>query len=323
LPTLGLAQAWDFTLDSWPGLSLAWKGWVLGLLAWTLGLWTAHARWALLVCKPVEHRLLWSRGIPLAHPPAAPFGPWNQFYRPEMNSYEVHLPGWPEEFSGFSLVQLSDLHHGKFVPRTYLEEVLRAAAREKPDIFVLTGDLIFLKRDIEGLKGLLRRLRAPRGTYAVLGNHDHWADGDGVRRLLEGEGVRLLRNEAVRFKKKGKTLALIGTDDLWMGTQDEGAVVGVQADAKILLAHHPDQFPLAKKAGIHLQVSGHCHGGQVRLPLIGPLIVPSAFGRRHAAGFLREGDSTLFINRGVGGFPPVRVLCPPEVVKLVLRPWKS
>jgi predicted MPP superfamily phosphohydrolase len=91
-----------------------------------------------------------------------------------------------------------------------------------------------------------------------------------------------------------------------------------KGDAKILLAHNPDHFYLAKKAKAHLQISGHCHGGQICFPLWGPLIIPSTKGRKYVEGFVREGNTTLFAHRGIGGYPPIRTYCRPEIVKLIL-----
>jgi len=329
LPTLGLMGVWDFTLSGWTGLAPSWKAWSLLVALWTLWLWLTHSRWHLFTRRPAHFKRLSSRKLSMPKDLKAPFGPLrflgfeNQIYRPEVNEYEVFLPDWPAAFSGFTLVQISDIHHGKFISRRYLEAIVRGARKLRPDVFALTGDFISLKRDIVGLKGLFKGLKARHGTYALMGNHDYWADGDTVLKALKGDGVRVLRNEAVFIREKGKKLALIGTDDYWMGKVDEGAVLKVKADAKVLLAHNPDQFHLAKRADIPLQVSGHCHGGQVCFPLIGPLIVPSAHGRKYAGGFIREGDSTLFISRGIGCFPPLRTFCPPEVVKLILRPAKS
>jgi predicted MPP superfamily phosphohydrolase len=167
--------------------------------------------------------------------------------------------------------------------------------------------------------GILRGFKAPLGVYALLGNHDHWAGAPAVRKVLERDGIRVLQNEVVYLKRKGKTLALMGVDDLWEGKKDVTALLEARGDAKILLAHQPDHFYLAKKLGAHLQVSGHCHGGQICFPLIGPLVVPTIQGRKFAGGFLREKGTTLFIHRGIGGFPPLRTLCRPQVVKLVLK----
>ena len=149
----------------------------------------------------------------------------------------------------------------------------------------------------------------------IIGRGGHF-----LQKALEGDGIRVLRNEAVFVKRRGKSLAILGADDLWTGEKNEGVLQKVKADAKILLAHQPAHFYLAKKIKAQLQLSGHCHGGQICFPLIGPLIIPSVEGRKYASGFVREGDSTLFAHRGVGCYPPLRTLCRPEIVKMILKP---
>ena len=197
--------------------------------------------------------------------------------------------------------------------------VFDEAKKLKPDFFALTGDFVSHIKDIAPMEGLLKGFKAPMGVYALLGNHDHWADGQAMRKVLEGDGIRVLQNEVVYLKRKGKTLALLGADDLWEGKKDVTPLLNAKGDAKILLAHQPDHFYLAKKLKVNLQISGHCHGGQICFPIIGPLVVPTVQGRKFAAGFMREKGVTLFIHRGIGGFPPLRTLCRPQVVKLVLK----
>src|SRR5258708_16366422 len=169
------------------------------------------------------------------------------------------------------------------------------------------------------MKGLLRGFKAPLGVYALLGNHDIWADGPAMRKALEGDGIRVLQNEVVTLKRKGKTLAIMGVDDIWVGERNDKPILDAKGDAKILLAHQPDHFYLSAKTGAQLQLSGHCHGGQICFPFIGPLVVPADERRKYAGGFHREKDTVVFIHRGVGCFPPLRTYCPPEIVKLVLK----
>ena len=188
----------------------------------------------------------------------------------------------------------------------------------KPDLFALTGDFISRARDIPALEKVLKGFKAPLGVYAILGNHDHWTEGSMVMDTIQKAGIRVLKNEVVTFRKKGKTLSLMGVDDLWTGEKNESAFSGNLGDAKIMLAHNPDHFYLSKRVGAHIQISGHCHGGQICFPLLGPVIVPSKMGRDYAGGFFKDGRTVVFINRGIGGFPQVRTLCHPEIVKLTL-----
>ena len=203
---------------------------------------------------------------------------------------------------------------------SYLKIVFEAAKKLKPDLYAFTGDYISFEKDIRALKGLFKGFKAPLGVYSLLGNHDHWADAPAVQKILEADGVRVLRNDVVYLKRKNKTLALMAVDDFWVGDRDDRPVLSAKRRCQILLAHQPAHLYLAKRLGAHLQISGHCHGGQICFPILGPVIIPSVEGRKYAGGFVREENTTLFIHRGIGGYPPLRTLCPPEIVKLILRP---
>ncbi len=322
---LGLAHAWDFRPEVFLGLSFSWKLFIVGLVLWVFLMAANHIEWYWVRRQPVDARM--TRQIFPNHPPRwkLPLGFLeniyidNQVYDLEVVEYDLYLPGWPKEFSGLSLVQVSDIHYGKYIHKDYLRMVFDEAKKLKPDFFALTGDFVSHIKDIAPMKGLLKGFKAPMGVYALLGNHDHWADGPAMRKVLEGDGIKVLQNEVVYLKRKGKTLALLGADDLWEGKKDVTPLLNAKGDAKILLAHQPDHFYLAKKLKVNLQISGHCHGGQICFPIVGPLIIPTVQGRKFAAGFMREKGVTLFIHRGIGGFPPLRTLCRPQVVKLVLK----
>ncbi len=324
IPSCLLAGHWDFTPSGWESVPLGWKFFAAASSLSVAAYWLEYFSWTIFRRKPVEVRILSRKDLAIPPRFKAPFaflkavGFENQIYQPEVVEYEVKLPHWPKEFSGLSIVQLSDIHYGKYINLDYLKLLVETAKKMKPDIFALTGDFISFRKHAPAMKGLFRGLKAPLGVYALLGNHDYWSDPEGLRRILERDGVRVLRNEVVVLKRKKKTLAIMGVDDLWEGQKNEKPILQAKADAKILLAHHPDHFYLAKKTKTHLQISGHCHGGQIGFPLWGPLIIPAVTGRKYVAGFVREGDATLFANRGIGGYPPLRTYCKPEIVKLIL-----
>jgi len=317
---------WDFT---WPGLfsqSLTTIIYITLVTLWVLWMVLDHAIWKFFRLKPVLFKKVKSEKIKVDKRFVAPFdflkwfGIVNQLYQPLVTEYEVKLEGWPKEFSGLSIVQISDLHYGKYISNNYLKAVLHKAKQLKPDLFALTGDFINFKKDITAMKGLLKGFKAPLGVYAVLGNHDHGADPVGLTKALKEDGVQVLDHEVVYHKRKGKKLAIMGAAELWFGNRDESAIRDAKADAKILLAHHPDHFYLGKQSGANIQISGHTHGGQICFPLLGPLIVPSNQGRKYFGGFYREKKTVLFVTNGIGCYPPLRVLCQPEIVKLVLKP---
>ncbi len=322
--TLLLFFGWDFSPSSWSHLPLFWKAYSLGMSLFSLSVLGLHLFWRLAIRQPADFRLISRRHPNQPDRWSAPY-PWlkkigmgNMIHDLEVNEYEVKIPGWPKEFSGLSLAQVSDIHFGGVIHHEYMKFVFGEMRKLKPDLFALTGDFISRARDIPALENALKGFKAPLGVYAVLGNHDHWTEGSTVKKILERAKIKVLVNEVITFKRKGKTLSLMGVDDLWTGIKNDPFIEQAQGDARIMLAHNPDHFYLSDRAGAHIQISGHCHGGQVCFPLIGPVIVPSMQGRNYVGGFFRDGQTTVFINRGIGGFPQVRTLCHPEIVKLTL-----
>jgi predicted MPP superfamily phosphohydrolase len=237
----------------------------------------------------------------------------------------VRLPHLPLALDGLRIAHLSDLHWG---PYTGLREV-RTAVEEanalSSDLIVLTGDYVLYSADYAAACAReLARLRAPLGVFAIPGNHDYWTDIDVVAEELRRAGLNLLRNSAQRLEVGGEPLWLAGVDDVWERHHDLAAALGrVPLDEPVLLlVHEPDFADEAAQAAhrILLQMSGHSHGGQVNLPLMGRPILPW-LGRRYPAGLQAVPGSTLqvYTNRGVGVIaPPLRFNCRPEVALLTL-----
>ena len=223
---------------------------------------------------------------------------------------------------------LTDLHVGSpFNGLRKLRAVVDRSNAANPDIVCILGDLV-IKGVIGGsfvppetIAAELGRLRAPAGIVAVLGNHDGWFDHDRVVRALDAHGVRVIEDTAVRLDTGAGPVWAAGLSDLWTGRHDiDAALARVPADGTpvLLLTHNPDVFPMVP-ARVTLTLAGHTHGGQVRLPLFGPPIVPSRFGRRFASGHVVEGGRHLYVATGVGtSILPVRFLVPPAVTILNL-----
>jgi hypothetical protein len=324
-PSILLSETWDFTLNGLKTLPFYWILFLVIVAVWVTWLYLDHAWWLLFRKKPVNYRLI--REKYPNRPPRWPVpfsflkyvGFPNQVYDLRIAEYEVKVPGWPKELSGLSIVQISDIHFGKYIHAEYLKMVVAEAQKLKADLFALTGDFVSFKEHIPTMEGLFKGFKAPLGAYALLGNHDYWADAHRMRRVLEKDGIRVLQNEVVYLRRKRKRLALMGMDDKWVGEKNEAPLLAARGDVKILLAHQPDHLYLAHKTGALVQISGHCHGGQVCFPILGPLVVPANEGRKYAGGFHREKNTVIYINRGIGCYPPLRTYCPPEVVKLVLK----
>ncbi len=252
----------------------------------------------------------------------------------------LSVPRWHEEHRGLKIAVLTDLHVGS--PYTGLDKLRRVVERtndERPDLILLLGDFVIDGEKESGTKGgvlggtfvepepmaaELKNLRAPLGVYAVLGNHDWWYDGERVTRALEGAGIVVLENRAVRIEQGGRGFWLAGIADLWTRKPDiEGTLRQVGTDDPVLLfTHNPDIFPDVPPR-VSLTLAGHTHGGQVNLPLIGRPVVPSQYGQRYAFGHVVEDGRQLYVSGGVGtSIIPARFRVPPEIVILTLEEGK-
>ena len=261
-----------------------------------------------------------SRPIPvdLARPRGLLALPGNGSSRPLLADWRVELPGLPAGLDGLSILHLSDLH---FSPRHYgpsfFRQALAAATADAvPDLVLFTGDLVDHDDALAWIAPLLGPIPARLGKYAILGNHDRRHGPDRVADALTAAGFEVIEGRWATLAVGDATIALGGTSAPW--GLDIDMIACPSADLSILLSHTPDLFPRAAASGLDLVLSGHNHGGQIRLPLIGPLLTPSRYSRRYAEGFFRRGRTTLFVNRGLAAKHPVRYGCPPEVARLVL-----
>jgi hypothetical protein len=246
--------------------------------------------------------------------------------RPEqvqLSSLEIPIPGLPPEFEGYRILHLSDLHIGSSAAVADLGRRLAKAASLRADLTAFTGDLAETPSLADRAAEVLSALAAPDGVVAVLGNHDIWAGEKRVRGALEGRGVRVLVNQHTAISRGGASIYLAGVNDAsYTGRDDlDAALAGIPAGAPVILLSHAPviiRHPAIDRAALVL--SGHTHGGQLVLPWIGALYVPSRLGRRYASGLHRIPSGWLFITRGLGEvFPPMRIACPPEIALLTLR----
>ena len=233
---------------------------------------------------------------------------------------EITLDRLPKRLDGFKIIQLSDTHHSPFTGLEHIKRAVKIANRLRPDIFLLTGDYVSHEREyIPPVAAALGKLKARYGIYACLGNHDHWTDADLVTHLFRGEGINMLINEGVRLEARGASFWLAGVDDYMVGKTDvPAAMKGSYPDEmKLLLAHNPIIFREAARVGVDLTLSGHTHGGQVKMRDDSKRIFPQ---RKLKAGLHSRRKSQIYITRGIGTVVlPVRYQCPPEISLLELR----
>lgn len=260
---------------------------------------------------------------------------WLEITRPT-----VWLPHLPAYLDGITIAQLSDLH---VTPQRGADLARRAVAvvnGEHPDLIVLTGDYVTHSADYVTLCAeALAPLAAPLGVYAVLGNHDVWTDADRVAAGLAEVGIAVLRDRALALSVPPGRLWLVGIDDLgytnrpwarcdafealWRDALAHGAEMleALPSDEpRLLLVHNPDVYEVLPARRVDLALSGHTHGGQVRLPVLGAPLLPSCYGNKYAAGLVQAPRWPVYVNRGLGTVsPPVRLNCRPEVTILTLR----
>lgn len=240
-------------------------------------------------------------------------------YRLSVERLTLPLTGWPERLAGLTVAQLSDFHLYPFTPLWFVEEAVAATNALQPDVVVLTGDYVSDSAEsIFDLAPVLARLNPRLGLAAILGNHDHWAGAPTVRRGLRAAGIPLLENSCLTLSNG---LIIAGLDDPWAGRPDLPATLaGVSGNAPLLLlAHEPDfADEFTQDPRVRLQLSGHSHGGQVRLPGLGAPFLPR-YADKYDLGLYQVNQAWLYTNRGIGMTgAPVRFNCPPEITLITL-----
>jgi uncharacterized protein len=239
---------------------------------------------------------------------------------------DIAMPQWPADARPLNVAMLADIQAaGPHVTAERVAEVVAQINTLEPDLIVLLGDYVSQMRlstshvPPKATAAVLARLQAPLGVHAVLGNHDVWLDGRYVRGLLENAGIKVYENSAQPIDAgDGRRFWIAGLADLSTGAVDlPGTLAQVTDDAPvILLSHSPDIFPEVPER-VALTLAGHTHGGQINLPFLGRLIVPSRYGQRYAYGHIVEGGRQMFVSSGIGNaILPVRYGVPPEIVLL-------
>ena len=239
------------------------------------------------------------------------------------------VSGAPEAFSGFKILQISDLHNAEFGPDN--QKLIDILKSEAPDAIVITGDLIDARRtNTEIAESFVRRCMEIADCYYVPGNHEARLGDtyDAFESALIADGVNVLRNGSVRIRKEMDAIRIVGVDDPAFAKASD-AITNLDAalealssdDFTILLAHRPELIDEYSKWGIDLVLSGHAHGGQIRLPGIGGLYAPGqGFFPRYTSGNYTMGDTEMIVSRGIGNSAfPLRVNDRPEVVIVTLK----
>jgi uncharacterized protein len=252
-------------------------------------------------------------------------GFWIEPSRLSVTREEITCPRLPSALDGLRVGLMADLHFKPDQDEALLEEAVATLNRENADLIMLPGDFMDEDPSVIGpMLELLKKLSPKHGVFASMGNHDGWAfDGSQMRRRFERVGISFLINRNHGIHVRNEKVAIAATDHVWLGKPDPVATLrGITAATPVLaLVHEPDYFDeLTERRNIQLQVSGHTHGGQCRVPFVSYTPAKVAYGRKYIHGAFKRGDSRLFVTRGLGTVGlRVRFACPPEVAVLTLR----
>lgn len=245
----------------------------------------------------------------------------------ERTHTRVPISGLPPALDGFRVALLTDFHASEHMPIARVRRACRLAMAARPDLVALTGDFVSQHaggRLADTVAALAEELEAPLGVWAVPGNHDHQAGIEQYHRLVRGHsGLHDLTNRAVRREHGGASVRIVGIDTAHEGQPHPAAAMddAEPADFTLLLTHNPDLAEDACRAigGADLVVSGHTHGGQVRLPFVGAILNSAEHEDIYEAGLVRRPWAWVYVSRGLGTVRlPVRFLCRPEVAILEL-----
>jgi len=277
-----------------------------------------------------RRRFLWMAGAGLVGGTAYAYRLEPVWLRTE--TLDLSLPRLDPAFDGYRIVQLSDLHVGPAVPESHLRRAVELANSLEPDLIVVTGDLVDRAAESdapEAAASILSMARATDGVLATLGNHDLGvyhpdvdADETAVERIggaLHEAGIRLLFNATERIERGRARLEVAGLGDLWSGHFDPARVARRRpTECTVALSHSPDTAPELARRGLDLVLSGHTHGGQIYLPLLGPPYIPLRH-KEYLAGHFRLDETQLYVNSGLGWSHRIRFGSRPEVTLLRLK----
>lgn len=253
-----------------------------------------------------------------------------------VEEHTVHLDRLPDAFRGMRILQISDIHYMEFTESFFVREVVDHVNRLKPDMVLITGDFVtygpiripetrihksFALRHMPELASILSNIQCPL-RYTSLGNHDQMVNGRAIWNILVDHGLPCLVNQAVPLEKDGQRVWLVGLGSACVGDAKPDQAIPASSsrnkEAVIVMAHEPDILPEIAKYDADLMLSGHTHGGQIRIPFLPPMFLPQ-YGKRYVEGWFHYGRTQLYVNRGVGAIGlPLRLNCPPEITVFTL-----
>lgn len=227
--------------------------------------------------------------------------------------YQVEIPTWAG--SRLRVAHLSDLHVNRRLDAGYFRAAVERVNATYPDLVFITGDFVSELAYIDRLPSILSHIQARLGIYGILGNHDYWAGAELIAQTVSACGVQLLSDQCLRPSGSGPGgLLLCGCEAPWAPGEPPLPPDSLPGELLLVLSHTADYIYHYSRVGAGAVFSGHYHAGQICLPWIGPVVVPSRYGRRFDHGHFVVGETHLFVTAGLGAAePPVRIYCPPDI----------
>ncbi len=249
--------------------------------------------------------------------------PGNGIFFVEVNEKEFALPGLPPELDGYTITHISDLHFHGALEKEFFEHCVQLANQQQSDMVAVTGDIVDKEKCIAWIPDTLGKLTARDGVYYVLGNHDkRLCDIQPLLDTLKDSGLIHVGGRCMNIQCGETPVLLAGNEMPWFPAVTDDDLSEDKEPAprfRMLMAHTPDQFGWAVARKFDLMLAGHNHGGQIRAPLYGPIVSPSYYGVRYASGVFFKDQTLLHVSRGISGLQPLRISCPPEITRIVLR----
>jgi len=254
--------------------------------------------------------------------------PGNQILKLEVTQKTLFLPCLPEDLDGLTITHISDLHLKGHMEIDFYREIVVAANDLNSEMMVVTGDLFDKDKCFAWTESIFAQLSADSGVYFILGNHElRLKDIPKARKILIEAGLIDVGGRHQSMMVRNTPVILLGNEMPWHPPQVDARTIDdsqfSERPFKIALSHSPDQIQWARHAEIDLMLSGHNHGGQIRLPYLGAIVSPSDYGTRYASGVFYEEPTLLHVSRGVSGTNPLRINCPPEITQLILKKKQS
>ncbi len=245
--------------------------------------------------------------------------PGNQVFQVDFSERTFRMPQVPKEWDGLTILHLSDLHLCGTPDKAFFRLVMDRCQDffGELDLIAVTGDIVDSKRHHRWIVPILGRLRVRYGAFAILGNHDSWYDATLIRRRLARAGLHVLGNGWKQIDVRGRPMVVVGNETPWFQPAPDLSSCP-QGTFRLCLSHTPDTISWCRQNHIELVLAGHVHGGQIRLPVIGSLFVPSRYSRRYDGGSFFGPPTLMHVSRGLAGQHPLRFNCRPEVTKITL-----